>query len=226
MKTASLVRLYPPAWRRRYGEEMLALLEVAPLRTRQRLDLVHGALDAWLHPAAPSRVPAIAALAGGGLWTVAAAGVVAQPVPPDWPGYLAEIVVLTLAAAALLLVATLGCALRVGDDGGRSLRVVSGLTAFGFVVWLIVLAIAASGHADAVTLAAAQTLAMVGATLVGIVLIRADDWLVGALVVIASVAMLVPWTPGWLVFGGAWTAIGVLLVVTWSRGRTIGGQTV
>lgn len=224
MKTASLVRLYPPAWRRRYGEEMLALLEAAPVRARGRLDLVRGALDAWLHPPAPSRVPAIAAIAGGGLWTVAAAGVVAQPVPPDWPGYLAEILMLTLAAAALLLVATIGCALRLGDDGGRAMGAGSTLAAIGFAAWMVMLAVAAAGHADAATLAAAQTMAMVGATLVGVVLIRACDWLVGVLVVIGSIAMLVPWTPGWLVFGIAWTTIGVLLGVGWSRGGTIGSQ--
>jgi hypothetical protein len=226
VKTASLVRLYPSAWRRRYGDEMIALLEVAPVRARMRLDLVRGALDAWLHPPTPSRVPAVAALAGGGLWTVAAAGVVAQPVPPDWPGYLAEIVVLALAAAALLLVATLGCALRVGDAGGPAMRAGSALTAIGFVAWLAVLAVAAVDRADAATLAAAQTLAMIGATLVGIVLVRAGDWPIGALVVIGSVAMLVPWTPAWLVFGGAWTAIGVLLRVTWSRGGRIGREPV
>lgn len=226
MKTTSLVRLYPPAWRRRYGDEMLALLEVGPLRSRIRLDLLRGALDAWLHPPAPSRVPAIAALTGGGLWTVVAAAVVAQPVPPSWPGYLAEIVVLALAAAALLLVATLGCALRVGDGGGQAMRAGSALTTIGFVAWLAVLAVTAVGQAEPATLAAAQTLAMVGATLVGIVLIRAGDWPVGALVVVGSVAMLVPWTPAWLVFGGAWTAIGVLLGVTWNRGEPIGGQLV
>ena len=100
------------------------------------------------------------------------------------------------------------------------------LTAFGFVAWVVVLAVAAVGQADAVTLAAAQTLAMVGAMLVGIVLIRAGDWPVGSLVVVGSLAMLVPWTPAWLVFGGAWTAIGVLLGVTWNRGGTIGGRPV
>lgn len=226
MNATSLVRLYPPAWRRRYGDEMLALLEVGPLRSRVRLDLLRGAVDAWLHPPTPSRVPAIAALTGGGLWTVAAAGVVAQPVPPAWPGYLAEIVVLALAAAALLLVATLGCALRVGDGGGHAIRAGWALTTIGFVAWLAALAVTAVGQAEPATLAAAQTLAMVGATLVGIVLIRAGDWPVGALVVVGSVAMLVPWTPAWLVFGGTWTAIGVLLGVTWNRGETIGGQLV
>ena len=220
---SGLVRLYPGPWRARYGEEMRALLGSAPGRRRDVLDLLRGALDAWLHPAAPSRVPAIAALVGGGLWTIAAVGVISQPVPPDWPGYLAEIVLLALAAASLLLVATLGCALRVGDAGGRAMRVGSALTAVGFVAWMAALAIAAAGQTDGATLAAAQTLAMIGATLVGVVLVREGDWPIGVLVVVGSVAMLVPWAAAWLVFGGAWTAIGVLLGVTWSHGRTIGG---
>jgi len=202
---------------------MRALLGSAPGRRRDVIDLLRGALDAWLHPATPSRVPAIAALIGGGLWTMAAAGVVGQPVPPDWPGYLAEIVLVALAAASLLLVATLGCALRAGNSGGHAMRVGSALTAVGFVAWIAALVVAAAGQTDAATLAAAQTMAMIGATLVGIVLVREGDWPIGGLVIIGSVAMPVPWTTGWLVFGGAWTAIGVLLAVTWSRGRTIGG---
>ena len=75
---------------------------------------------------------------------MAAAGVVGQPVPPDWPGYLAEIVLVALAAATLLLVATLGCALRAGDAGGRAMRVGSALTAVGFVAWIAALAVAAA----------------------------------------------------------------------------------
>ena len=86
---------------------------------RDRVDLVRGALDAWLHPPTPSRIPAVAALVGGGLWTLVAAGVVFQPAPPDWPGYLAEAVPLALVAVAFLLVATLGCALRSGDRRRR-----------------------------------------------------------------------------------------------------------
>jgi hypothetical protein len=106
------------------------------------------------------------------------------------------------------------------------MRAGSALTTIGFVAWLAVLAVTAVGQAEPATLAVAQTLAMVGATLVGIVLIRAGDWPVGVLVVVGSVAMLVPWTPAWLVFGGAWTGIGVLLGVSWNRGETIGGQLV
>jgi hypothetical protein len=45
--------MYPPAWRARYGEEMLALLEQHPLSMRSRIDLLRGALDAQLHLRSP-----------------------------------------------------------------------------------------------------------------------------------------------------------------------------
>jgi hypothetical protein len=44
-----LLRLYPRAWRARYGEEMLALLEQHHLSMRTRINLLRGALDAQLH---------------------------------------------------------------------------------------------------------------------------------------------------------------------------------
>ena len=65
----------------------------APGRRRDVIDLLRGALDAWLQPGhAVAGAGDCGAHNGGGLWTMAAAGVVGQPVPPDWPGYLAEIV--------------------------------------------------------------------------------------------------------------------------------------
>lgn len=45
-----LVRLYPPAWRARYGEEFAELLASRPPSVRDRLDIVAGALDARLRP--------------------------------------------------------------------------------------------------------------------------------------------------------------------------------
>lgn len=211
MSPAPLVRLYPRSWRRRYGVEMLAVLEAGPLRARDWLDLARGALDAWLHPATPSRVPAIAALVGGGLWTMVAAAVVFQPVPPDWPGYLAEIVLPALVAAGFLLVATLGCALRAGDRVGRTMIVAAGVSAIGYVTWMAALAGTVAGLTDGPTLAAAQTLAMIGTILVGAMLVQAGDESVGLLVVAGPVAMLIPWTPTWLAFGAAWTAVGIVL---------------
>jgi hypothetical protein len=51
MKRHLLLRLYPRAWRERYGEELSAQLEAQrPLRIGIVADLVRGALDAHLHP--------------------------------------------------------------------------------------------------------------------------------------------------------------------------------
>jgi hypothetical protein len=45
-----LVRLYPRAWRERYGEEYAALLEEQPLTLLLAMDIARGAVDACLHP--------------------------------------------------------------------------------------------------------------------------------------------------------------------------------
>jgi hypothetical protein len=45
-----MIRLYPQAWRERYADEMLALLEQAGATPRTALDLALGACDAWLQP--------------------------------------------------------------------------------------------------------------------------------------------------------------------------------
>lgn len=45
-----LLRLYPAAWRARYGEEFAELLAARPPSFRDRLDIFAGALDARLHP--------------------------------------------------------------------------------------------------------------------------------------------------------------------------------
>ena len=51
MRRHVLLRLYPRAWRERYGEELAAQLEAErPLRLGVVADLVRGALDAHLHP--------------------------------------------------------------------------------------------------------------------------------------------------------------------------------
>jgi hypothetical protein len=46
-----VLRLYPPAWRTRYGAELADVLARHRLTGRTLLDLVRGALDAWLNPA-------------------------------------------------------------------------------------------------------------------------------------------------------------------------------
>ena len=45
-----LLGLYPAAWRERYGDELLVLLEDHPATVLDLLDLFRGAVDAHLHP--------------------------------------------------------------------------------------------------------------------------------------------------------------------------------
>jgi hypothetical protein len=210
---SALLRLYPGVWRVRYGDEMEALLEARRPSTSERLDLVRGALDAWLHPPTPSRVPVIAAFVGGGLWTVAAAALFAQPVPPDWPWYLVEVLPLALVAAACLLVATIGCLLRVGEGTGRAAGLASLLLVVGHLAWITMLLATSLGVIAGAPLAAAQTLAMIGAIAVGLLLVRRRDQPIGWLVLAAPVVLLVPSTVAWPLFGAAWTAIGIALWV-------------
>jgi hypothetical protein len=214
---SALLGLYPPAWRERYADEVGAVLETRPLRWSDRLDLLAGALDAWLHPARRSLVPPIAALLGGGIWTVIATAVLLQPAPPDWPGYLAEMLPLALLASVALSIATIGCALRGGDAGGRAAGIATLVAVLGFGAWSIVLLAEIAGGVALPVLAATQTVAMVGVILVGSRLVLAGDEPIGLLLVAAGVAMLIPWSASWLVFGTAWTAIGIVLwVERWS----------
>lgn len=59
---------------------------------------------------------------------------------------------------------------------------------------------------------ATQAIALAGCLLVGLVLIRTEDVSIGAAIVVASAIMLFGWPMAWLVYGLAWTTIGVLLL--------------
>jgi hypothetical protein len=45
-----LLALYPPRWRRRYGDEVRALLTSQRVSIHAVVDLIAGAIDAWLEP--------------------------------------------------------------------------------------------------------------------------------------------------------------------------------
>lgn len=210
MRVMDPLRLYPGWWRVRYGDEVGVLLEDRPPTRRDRVDLVRGAADAWLHPPIPSRIPAVAALVGGGLWTMLAAIVALQPVPADWPGYVLEIVPLAVISALALGIATVGCGLRQGDGGGRAAMVALAIASLGYVAWTVALVGTFAGHVGPVPLAIAQTLAMAGTGLVGLALVRAGDEPIGGLVAASALLLLIPSSLGWLAFGGAWTVIGVI----------------
>jgi hypothetical protein len=85
-----LLRLYPPQWRERYGDEFLALISERPPSVTDRLDVIRGAVDARLHPQlpAPPRIPdrsGLATLVGFGLLIMA--GLVAANGPIRYDEY-------------------------------------------------------------------------------------------------------------------------------------------
>lgn len=72
MSPRRLVGLYPAAWRLRYGEEFLALLEAHPPRGVQLFDIAWSAIDAHLFPQAPegrfrmfTRISGLASIGAG-----------------------------------------------------------------------------------------------------------------------------------------------------------------
>ena len=67
MTADRLIRLYPRAWRHRYGAEFLEMIGSDALHAQQVIDIAMGAVDAWLSAdvrrsaASPSPAPAIRA---------------------------------------------------------------------------------------------------------------------------------------------------------------------
>ena len=45
-----LLKLYPPRWRRRYGKEFVALIAPQRFSLVTVLDIIGGAIDAWIQP--------------------------------------------------------------------------------------------------------------------------------------------------------------------------------
>ena len=45
-----LLKLYPRAWRRRYGDELTDLVARQPFSVGAAVDIIAGAIDAWIHP--------------------------------------------------------------------------------------------------------------------------------------------------------------------------------
>jgi hypothetical protein len=45
-----LIKLYPPAFRRRYGRELAELITAQPASFGMAIDLVAAAIDAWINP--------------------------------------------------------------------------------------------------------------------------------------------------------------------------------
>ena len=101
MKAADLVRLYPRAWRERYGEEFRELVASHEAGPRLIFDVLIGALDARLAPQPQVAESAKGAVAGGRAMEILKAGCGSAAISR------AE----ALKYAGLTLAATLGVAL-------------------------------------------------------------------------------------------------------------------
>lgn len=121
-----LLRLYPAAWRARYEDEFLALLEERPVSPFDAFDILLGALDARLRPRslaielAPrrnrpmnARVAGLAAIVGGALILIALPTAWLQA---DIPREIATVVqiVIFLGVEVALLVALIGLSAAQG----------------------------------------------------------------------------------------------------------------
>jgi hypothetical protein len=206
---AAALRLYPGHWRRRYGQEVEDVLRLRPRRRRDALDLARGALDAWLHPPVPSRRPALAAVIGGGIWTVLSLGLLSMPVPPDWPGYTLEMLLPAIVAVVCFGVAIVGAWLLVGDGATRFERVAISVAFAGHLAWVLALLAAATGMGYGAPTAIASSAAAVGCALVAIAIAGRGSVRLGGLLALAAIGLLVPLPWGWLVFALGWTLAGL-----------------
>ena len=203
------LRLYPRDWRARYRDEVASLLEGRRPRLADALDLARGALDARLHPSQPSRLPGLAAITGGAIWTVWSVVMLASQTPPDWPGYSIEMLPSALVAVACFGVAVIGAWLRLGDGTNPYERLVVTIAVAGHVAWALALVAAITGVAYGPMTAIASTGAAIGTALVGFALLRRGDARIGGLVALAAVGLLIPAPTGWLTFGLGWSAAGI-----------------
>jgi hypothetical protein len=234
-----LIRLYPRAWRERYGEELSALLEDRTPGPFDALDLLLGAVDAHIHRravgigtpgrdrmATTSRIGVIAATAGGALWVLTLALALWQT--PALAGLVMTLIALTLS----LFVVALG-ALSAVPGRSRDLHVWVSLLLPVVGVSLLVGGTAAQLAVGDRPLVGELTpyafwiwgtfLAVVGCTLFGIVsaaaggLTHASAALlsVGAIVQIVTLLMTDHARDEWLIllgavaFGLGWIVVGL-----------------
>jgi hypothetical protein len=223
--TGSLLRLYPRAWRERYGDEFAELLEARPPSLRDQLDIVLGAIDARMNPQLPGHRPArtasmrdrllaIGAITAGVLFSLWAAVIVAAL--PRWgeAGAVDE-GLLNLSFGAGMLGAMLGIAVLLG----LALRHIRDLHAIGAIG--AVLAAAGFLMFTGESGTEAVLLLFSGTLLMSVGLARAVGWVASLVLVVATVFvaaamfgfvggngqellwmwMLVVYGPSWMLLG-------------------------
>ena len=223
-----LIALYPRNWQARYGDEFQSVLAARSLSTRERLDIVGGAVDAHLHPQVPGpeRVRdryGLGPLAGFALLVGAVTLMANGPVQSDEYGTYrdgsAALPVLVL-ATILLSVGLYRVIQRLPDVEGGPFR--AGLIAiiagpiWSFMPWLAPIGL--------IFLLAVLGLA-VGARRAGLLPAWSEILLVVLLVVPAGLMAAVPFLPwyamrvagiNFLLFlgpiGGTWLVVGAVLL--------------
>jgi hypothetical protein len=234
-----LVRLYPRAWRERYGDELEAVLEDRPPGPYEVTDLLFGALDAHLHlrglghrsehrKGIPMslRLAGSAAALGGGLWGLFFTMVGAEyaNVGPD-TGFAWILVVLV--AGLLLLTALAGLSSIQFRAHSRSIWIAFLFPAAGIGIVLVGLVslIPAGGTASEGTLPATVLYSGLCLMLIGSAVFAAVTVSTRALSRIAGAAIVVGFPPtlvglfgfvaaAWLVVGGivfglGWVGLGI-----------------
>jgi hypothetical protein len=78
-----LLRLYPAAWRERYEAEFVGTLQERAIGLTGAVDIVHGAIDAHLHPELIGGAPHV--------WTHRLPGLLATAAGLIWAGFLVRI---------------------------------------------------------------------------------------------------------------------------------------
>lgn len=213
-----LVRLYPPAWRDRYLAELEDLLADRPPTVGDRLDIVRGALDAWIHPqlvareprpdgqgSAGRRIASIAAIVGGGLWIAGGLTMNAAPILVGF-GYKDSTTGLILLACAAVITALAAVAMAIATTRGSRPTVTAATTmligaALIFAPWPL-FAIGLFGYAFA-------TIPF------GLLLARAGDQAFAGLLPIATILLLFMNSEDerallTIPFGLAWMTVGAL----------------
>lgn len=157
-----LLRLYPPAWRERYGAELQDLLLERPPTTRDQIDLARGALDAWLHPqvlahgseqesddmTARNITAGIGALVGGGIWVASGLLINASKFDPSTGYREASIAILVLVVGAVVT-AVAAIALASTSPAGRKAGIAMVVLAFVMALPWPLLVVGVFGYAAA-----------------------------------------------------------------------------
>lgn len=217
------VRLYPRAWRERYGEELQAVLEADGLGLHTRLDLLRGAIDARLHPTTPSPLPVIAAVSASAFAVAHAFRLATEPVPTDWPGYVEDALPLIIASVLAMIPAVIALWLKLGDADGALGRIGVILAVVGYIAWLVALLAAATRMAYGPLTAAAASIAMAGTAALGVALVGRSRVVLGTLLGAAALAGVAPPALGWPAFAAAWTGVAAVVLADFVGASTARG---